>query len=88
MILFEKRDYFCEIKSLKIANHPKIPKLLKSLKLLKNPKFPYKSLSPIRLSTFLGKFQPPEFKLIYFRLNFFIASGFCCHIRNFTAGIK
>ena len=47
MILFEKRDYFCEIKSLKIANHPKIPKLLKSLKLLKNPKFlSYLSYSP------------------------------------------
>ena len=87
MILFEKRDYFCEIKSF----HIKFSKSLKNLKFpkhLKSPKFPYKSLSPIRLSTFLGKLQPPEFKFIYFRLNFLISSGFCCHIRNFTAGIK
>ena len=87
MILFEKRDYFCKIKSLKIANHPKIPKFLKNLKLPKHLKSLI-NLSPLRLSTFLGKLQPPEFKLIYFRLNFLIASGFCCHIRNFTAGIK
>ena len=46
MILFEKRDYFCEIKSLKFANHPKRPKnpkFPKHRKILKNPKFPYKS---------------------------------------------